>query len=90
MFHVKHRKEKMEDFKVRMIKEYIELKDKVEKCRNMLVKFYNKQLEYVLVQPIEVILMQYTQMVSYLSTLELRLELLLGDKWQNIIQETIL
>lgn len=80
----------MEDFKVRMIKEYIELKDKVEKCRNMLVKFYNKQLEYVLVQPIEVILMQYTQMVSYLSTLELRLELLLGDKWQNIIQETIL
>lgn len=80
----------MEDFKVRMIKEYIELKDKVEKCRNMIVKFYNKQLEYVLEHPIDVILMQYTQMVSYLSTLELRLELVLGDKWQTIIQETTL
>lgn len=80
----------MEDFKVRMIKEYIELKDKVEKCRNMIVKFYNKKLEYVLEHPIDLILMQYTQMVSYLSTLELRLELLLGEKWQTIIQETIL
>lgn len=80
----------MEDFKVRMIKEYIELKDKVEKCRNMIVKFYNKKLEYVLEHPIDVILMQYTQMVSYLSTLELRLELVLGEKWQTIIQETIL
>lgn len=59
----------MEDFKVRMIKEYIELKDKVEKCRNMIVKFYNNKLEYVLEHPIDVILMQYTQMVSYLSTL---------------------
>lgn len=80
----------MEDFKVRMIKEYIELKDKVEKCRNMIVKFYNKKLEYVLEHPIDVILMQYTQMVSYLSTLELRLELVLGEKWQTIIQETTL
>lgn len=80
----------MEDFKVRMIKEYIELKDKVEKCRNMIVKFYNKKLEYVLEHPIDVILMQYTQMFSYLSTLELRLELVLGEKWQTIIQETIL
>lgn len=59
----------MEDFKVRMIKEYIELKYKVEKCRNMIVKFYNNKLEYVLEHPIDVILMQYTQMVSYLSTL---------------------
>lgn len=45
---------------------------------------------YTLENPIEVSLLQYKEMVGYFITLEVRLELVLGEQWQTIIQETIL
>lgn len=62
----------MEDYKLRMIKEYKELKEKYTKLHNMLVKYDAGKLEFQLSCPVDLLREQAGIMGKYLYILEER------------------
>ena len=62
----------MEDYKVRMINEYKELKDRYQKLHNMLVKYDAKKLDFTPTCPIDLLREQAATMGKYLYILEER------------------
>lgn len=65
----------MEDYKVRVIKEYKELSERVNKLGNMLAKYDNGTLEFTPTCPISLLKAQYFAMRAYLTILEERAEI---------------
>ena len=65
----------MEDYKERMVKEYVELKEKYSKLHRIIVKHDAGTLEFKLDCPIEVLKAQKNIMGQYLNTLEIRAEI---------------
>lgn len=63
---------KMEDYKLRMIKEYKELKDKYDKLHVMLVKYDAGKLDFTPTCPIDLLRKQASVMGQYLYILETR------------------
>jgi len=68
----KMRKERMEDYKLRMVKEYNELKDKYDKLHVMLVKYDAGKLDFTPTCPIDLLRKQASVMGQYLYILETR------------------
>ena len=62
----------MEDYKVRFIKEYRELKERVSKLDNMLTKYDNGTLEFTPAYSISLLKAQFFAMRAYLTILEER------------------
>ena len=62
----------MEDYKLRMIKEYKELKEKYTKLHNMLVKYDAGKLDFTPTCPIGLLRKQASVMGQYLYILETR------------------
>lgn len=65
----------MEDYKVRLINEYKELKEKYTKLHKMVVKYYAKTLDFTPNCPIEILVNQKSHMGQYLFDLEIRAEI---------------
>lgn len=65
----------MEDYKVRFIKEYKELKDRCEKLNRMLECYYAGTLDFELTCPIMLLEAQLRSMSEYLICLERRAEI---------------
>ena len=65
----------MEDYKVRMVNEYAELKSRYEKLHRMLVKHDAGTLDFTPTCPIELLRDQAATMGRYLYILEVRAEL---------------
>lgn len=65
----------MEDYKVRMVNEYAELKNRYEKLHRMLVKHDAGTLDFKPTCPIELLRDQAATMGKYLYILEVRAEL---------------
>lgn len=65
-------KNKMEDYKLRMVKEYKELKDKYDKLHAMLVKYDAGKLDFTPTCPIDLLRKQASVMGQYLYILETR------------------
>lgn len=68
----KKRESKMEDYKLRMVKEYKELKDKYDKLRAMLVKYDAGKLDFTPTCQIDLLRKQASVMDQYLYILETR------------------
>ena len=68
----KEEESKMEDYKLRMIKEYKELKDKYNKLHAMLVKYDAGKLDFTPNCPIDLLRRQASIMGQYLYILETR------------------
>ena len=68
----KERGPKMEDYKLRMVKEYKELKDKYDKLHAMLVKYDAGKLDFTPTCPIDLLRKQASVMGQYLYILETR------------------
>lgn len=62
----------MEDYKLRMINEYKELKEKYNKLHKMLVKYDAGKLDFTPTCPIDLLRKQASFMGQYLYTLEVR------------------
>ena len=62
----------MEDYKLRMVNEYTELKNRYKKLHKMLVKYDAGKLEFALNCPIEMLREQALTMGRYLYILEER------------------
>ena len=71
-FDRKEKESKMEDYKLRMVKEYKELKDKYDKLHNMLVKYDAGKLDFTPTCPIDLLRRQASVMGQYLYILETR------------------
>lgn len=65
----------MEDYQIRYINEYKELKEKYTKLHKMIVKFYAKTLDFTPTCPIEILINQKSHMGQYLFDLEIRAEI---------------
>ena len=65
----------MEDYKVRMVSEYKELKEKYNKLHSMLVKHDAKKLGFKFNCPVELLREQCGYMGKYLYILEVRAEI---------------
>lgn len=65
----------MEDYKVRMVNEYKELKDRYTKLHNMLVKHDAGTLDFTLSCPADLLREQKSVMGKYLNILEIRAEI---------------
>lgn len=65
----------MEDYKVRFIKEYKELKERADKLCRMLDRWLNNDLDFVPSCSFELLESQYHVMKAYLSILEQRAEI---------------
>ena len=65
----------MEDYKVRFIKEYKELKEKYGKLHKMIVKAEAGTLDFELNCPLDLLKRQARAMVMYLNVLEIRAEM---------------
>ena len=65
----------MEDYKIRMINEYKELKEKYQKLHKMLVKHDAGNLGFTLSCPVELLRNQASVMGEYLYILEERAEI---------------
>jgi hypothetical protein len=65
----------MEEYKVRMIKEYRDLNDKYEKLHKMLIKYDAGTLEFKPTCPIDLLRKQKAFMGNYLYCLEVRAEI---------------
>lgn len=63
---------KMEDYKLRMVKEYKELKEKYNKLHAMLVKYDAGKLDFTPTCPIDLLRKQASIMGQYLYILETR------------------
>lgn len=68
----KQEENKMEDYKLRMVKEYKELKEKYTKLHNMLVKYDAGKLNFTPTCPIDLLRKQASVMGQYLYILETR------------------
>lgn len=64
----------MEPWKERMIKEYKELKGRYERLHRILIKHDCGTLDFELQTPIDLLRRQESDMVDYLTVLELRAE----------------
>ena len=62
----------MEDYKLRMINEYKELKEKYDKLHRMLVKYDAGKLDFIPTCPIDLLRKQASIMGQYLYVLETR------------------
>lgn len=62
----------MEDYKLRMINEYKNLKEKYNKLHRMLVKYDAGKLDFILTCPIDLLRKQASIMGQYLYALETR------------------
>lgn len=62
----------MEEYKIRFIKEYWELRHRVTKLGDMLSRFNLGTLEFEPTCPIEILRAQFQVMAAYLSLLEVR------------------
>lgn len=62
----------MEDYKLRMINEYRELKEKYDKLHKMLVKYDAGKLDFTPTCPIDLLRKQASFMGQYLYILEVR------------------
>lgn len=62
----------MEDYKLRMVKEYKELKGKYDKLHAMLVKYDAGKLDFTPTCPIDLLRRQASVMGQYLYILETR------------------
>ena len=69
------RRKNMEDYKVRMIEEYRELKQRYNKLHSMIVKYEAGTLEFKPDCPIELLTKQKRIMGEYLHVLEVRAEI---------------
>ncbi len=65
----------MEEYKVRMAKEYKELKERYNKLHRMLVKHDACTLEFDLAVPVDILREQAAVMGRYLYILEVRAEI---------------
>lgn len=65
----------MEDYKIRVAKEYQELKEKYKKLHKMLIKNEAGTLKFKLNCPIYLLERQYKAMEEYLHALEIRAEI---------------
>ena len=63
---------KMEDYKLKMVKEYKELKDRYDKLHAMLVKYDAGKLDFTPTCPIDLLRKQASVMGQYLYILETR------------------
>lgn len=68
----KEKEPKMEDYKLRMVKEYKELKNKYDKLYAMLVKYDAGKLDFTPTCPIDLLRKQASVMGQYLYILETR------------------
>lgn len=68
----KQEENKMEDYKLRMVKEYKELKEKYTKLHTMLVKYDAGKLNFTPTCPIDLLRKQASVMGQYLYILETR------------------
>lgn len=66
---------KMEDYKIRVVKEYVELKEKYEKLHKMIVKYDAGTLDFEPNCPIDLLREQKATMGKYLNILEIRAEI---------------
>lgn len=62
----------MEDYKLRMVKEYKELKERYTKLHNMLVKYDAGKLDFKISCPVDLLRKQASIMGQYLYILEVR------------------
>ena len=62
----------MEDYKLRMLSEYKDLKDKYDKLHNILVKYDAGNLDFTPTCPIDLLRRQENVMGQYLYILETR------------------
>lgn len=62
----------MEDYKVRMKREYDELCERIEKLESMIVKFYKGELDFELNCPIPMLNRQLYAMCDYRDALAMR------------------
>ena len=65
----------MEDYKVRMLAEYDQLKERYNKLHNMIVKYEAKTLDFTPACPIDLLKSQCSHMGQYLFDLEVRAEI---------------
>lgn len=65
----------MDDYKIRMVKEYVELKEKYEKLHKMIVKYDAGILDFTPNCPIDILRKQKSIMGEYLNILEIRAEI---------------
>lgn len=70
--YVDGKENKMEDYKLRMVKEYKELKGKYDKLHAMLVKYDAGKLDFTPTCPIDLLRRQASVMGQYLYILETR------------------
>lgn len=71
-FSRKEKESNMEDYKLRMLNEYKDLKDKYDKLHAMLVKYDAGKLDFELSCPIDLLRKQASVMGEYLYILETR------------------
>lgn len=62
----------MEDYKIRFVAEYTQLKDRVEKLTRMLEKWDSGILDFVPTCPWSIYILQLRYMTDYLTILEAR------------------
>ena len=67
-----NKESKMEDYKLRIVKEYKELKDKYDKLHAMLVKYDAGKMDFTPTCPIDLLRKQASVMGQYLYILETR------------------
>ena len=65
----------MEEWKQRMVREYLEVKDRYEKLHKMIVKYDAGTLDFTPKCPIGLLREQKSHMGQYLYTLEVRAEI---------------
>lgn len=65
----------MEDYKIRFIKEYKELKDKYNKLHKMIIKYEANTLDFEPTCSIDLLKEQANYMGNYLRVLEVRAEI---------------
>lgn len=70
--YVDGKEDKMEDYKLRMVKEYKELKGKYDKLHAMIVKYDAGKLDFAPTFPIDLLRRQASVMGQYLYILETR------------------
>lgn len=79
----------MDDYKIRMVKEYVELKERYEKLHKMIVKYDAGILDFTLNCPIDILRKQKSIMGEYLNILEIRseienIDLKYFDRFENV------
>lgn len=65
----------MEDYKIRMVKEYKELKERHKKLYKIIIKYEAGTLDFELNCPIDLLKKQEELMLRYLTILDIRAEI---------------